>query len=97
VFALTKYAKQCTGIPIPLYPLVGDAHVQYAMAQQEAARTREFLMRHHNMEEDAFGFARFPRDPDPARDQVDVVQLNENTGSAQAEPASPSLESEYTS
>ncbi len=96
MFASAKYTEQRTGIPIPPYPLTGETFVQYATSQQEAARTRAYLIHQQNMEEDMFGFARFRQDADPAENQVEVAIRNENDEIERAAPASPSLKSGYS-
>jgi hypothetical protein len=51
---------------------MGEAFVQYATAQQEAARAQRYLLGHYNMEEDVFGFARpsnFGSRPRPFQNQ----------------------------
>jgi hypothetical protein len=49
-------------------------------------------MRHHNMEEDAFGFARFPRHRDPDECRVEVFEHNEAAETARPGSASSSPE-----
>jgi hypothetical protein len=91
----TKHSDQCIGVSIPPYPLLGESFVEFATAQQEAARTHAYLREHHGMEVDVFGFAQFHLRPEPAANELEGAAQESNIETAQGEepPSSPALAS----
>jgi hypothetical protein len=88
----TEHTDQCIGVPISPYPLVGESFVEFATAQQEAARTHAYLRENHGMEVDAFGFAQFHRCPEPAANQLEGAQeSNIETAQVEEPRSSPAL------
>jgi hypothetical protein len=85
----SRYTEQWVELHMPPYPLVGDAFVQHATAQREAARTHASLLAQNNMEEDIFGFTRFRRGPLTPSAPPEAVTYSDGPVSSIVAPTTP--------
>jgi hypothetical protein len=89
-------AKQGAGI-IPPYPLIGEAFIEHANTQQRALITGVYLAEQHNMEIDAFGYARFRAYSDPFESRAETIARPDNVETTRAPTTGPTFKSEYNS